>query len=171
MIAAIKKPAKQGDIPEPYLGIANADLLEGNPRQIQTRNGEAVGVVDQQPSGAMREAFLRGLAERGQLRNDPVPVERPPLPERDTFEPSKVPTVEQSAEQPSLELPTTQDLFGNKPEPRPEPARAPAPVKTAPESEFIAAVQKANEDSVKATGKPLTAEALQALRDKYNKES
>ena len=119
----------------------------------------------------MREAFLRGLAERGQLRNDPVPVERPPLPERDTFEPSKVPTVEQSAEQPSLELPTTQDLFGNKPEPRPEPARAPAPVKTAPESSFIAAVQKANEDSVKATGKPLTAEALQALRDKYNKEA
>ena len=101
-----------------------------------------------------------------------MPVERPPLPERDTFEPSKVPTVEQRAEQPSLELPTTQDLFqGNKPEPRPEPARAPEPVKTAPESSFIAAVQKANEDSVKATGKPLTAEALQALRDKYNKEA
>lgn len=164
--------AKQGAIPEPYLGIANADLLEGNPRQIQTRNGEAVGVVDQQPSGAMREAFLRGLAERGQLRNDPVPVERPPLPERATFEPSKVPTVEQSAEQPSLELPTTQDLFqGIKPESRPEPARAPEPVKTAPESSFIAAVQKANEDSVKATGKPLTADAIQALRDKYNKEA
>ena len=53
----------------------------------------------------MREAFLRGLAERGQLRNDPVPVERPPLPERDTFEPSKVPTRSSVQSNPALNYP------------------------------------------------------------------
>ena len=38
-----------------------------------------------------------------------MPVERPPLPERDTFEPSKVPTVEQR-ERPTVEAPVVCEI-------------------------------------------------------------
>lgn len=97
--------SRRGDIPEPFMGLADtipADVNAPNPRQIFTREGETVGVRDQQPNTAMADAMLQGWIDRGQLRNESTPV---PERQAELFEPSRNATVEQTAEQGTLDLP------------------------------------------------------------------
>jgi len=154
--------SRQGDIPEPFMGLADtipADVNAPNPRQIFTREGETVGVRDQQPNSAMADAMLQGWIDRGQLRNESTPVpERSP----EVFEPSRTPTVDQTPVQPSLDLVAQPDLFGNE--------QIGKPLETVirnPEVAYKATkdldVAKSREDlisAIKSGGQPLFAEAL-----------
>lgn len=107
--------SSRGGIPEQYLGIANTEMPTGD------------------TNTAMYRAMMTGLAERGQLRNEPVPTRAQVPGERQIFEPSQVPTVDQTIpQQGELSLPRagmegTQplqgvqgDLFGQPAAPKPQ---------------------------------------------------
>lgn len=168
--------AKQGDVPDPYLNISNQDLPPQQARKVFTREGQEVGVQDYSPNTAMQRAMLEGLAERGQLRNEPTPVEKPAPVQQEIFQPSRNPSVEQEAFQRQLELPNQVEqpsLFADtipKKTTVEEPIKNEAKPETKKETSFVDEIARANTESIQKTGKPLTNDKLNEIRAKFNKE-
>lgn len=109
--------SRRGDIPEAYLGIPKQDVLPEGKRTIFTRDGEPVGVKDIQPNTQMQRQMLLALADRGKLRNDPVPVPAEQPTQGTLFEPARNEVVEQVADQPDMFSGTQQDLQLPNPNP------------------------------------------------------
>lgn len=112
--------SRRGDIPDPYMALANtypADVNAPNPRQIFTRDGEAVGVRDVQPNSQMADEFAQAWINRGQLRNEPTPVEQATPVQPELFQPSRNAQVDQRSVQGDLDLAQQNDLFGNRADP------------------------------------------------------